>query len=118
MDVDSFLRIAERLGVPAAVLAALIIGIGWGLRMLLRPDTGLLTKLGDRHLKFIDHVEAQGDRAVTALEAQQNDAASLRQAFMHHADAMADVADGLGPATASRVRPRLEAMKRELARPV
>lgn len=121
MTLEAFERIAERFGVPVALAVGLIAVLGWVAYRLVSEKKGILTAVTARHIAFVDSVETQGQQMQATVsrfaDAQQHNvrhARNLTRAFEHHASAMQDIADGIGPEVGQLVSEHVEAMKREL----
>lgn len=125
------LEALDRYGIAAVVIAAFLAGTAYTLRRLFNAKDGILTKVGERHVSFLDKSEEfqselaesnrrLADAAETARQEMKtrNDQfgelvasrAALHRAGIHACDVLAKVADALS----IDARDSIEAIRREI----
>jgi len=133
--VDSFTELAREFGIAAAVLVFVGIGAAWVLRRLFAKDGGILTKVGERHVDFIDGIETTHSslaRSIDRLAATAEDAhsgmrdrneslaelagsrAGLHRAAVHACDILAKITGNLG--LGDETKDSIEAIRREVTK--
>lgn len=76
-------EIISQVGVIGAILIALFVGGRALFKRLFDPETGILVKISNRHLAFVDAVEKNMEKQSSALEEQSLALATLLEM---HAD--------------------------------
>lgn len=121
MPTDEFMKLAERVGVPVAILFLLACGIAWVIHRLLNKKDGIITVAGQRHVSFVDHVQGQADtmlaltRDTVSHHAEQRQATvNVQKAFVAHAEALQHIANSVGSDTGKLVAIRVNEIKRLL----
>ena len=73
-SIDWF-ALTERLGLPLVALGVICVGLWRVARYLadrlLREDTGIITRVADRHITFLDSLELQTKSLTGLVEDQQ-----------------------------------------------
>lgn len=126
MEAEQVAQLIERLGLAIVILGFILLAL-WksgkylGIR-LFGEDKGIVTKVSDKYVEFVDTVQKQGDVTNACLQkltesnlAQQISQDKLHRAFEHHGNAMVEIAGACGGTDVRvKVNEHVERAKREL----
>lgn len=124
--IDTVIKVGREFGVSTAILLGVAAMFWYILRRLFQKDEGILTKVAERHVDFVDSLErthkeltesnrkltdvAEENRVRFSRLAESRD--SLHRAAVHSIDILEAVAEKLG--IEERTRPSIDSIRREI----